>query len=74
MVYHRKLTSDCYSSLLYTVHKQTLHSCRLSKIRVSVGKALKARNVPRLEFRFNQLSVSQAAVMEELDRVKGRDP
>ncbi|KAA6423191.1 MAG: hypothetical protein FRX49_07178 [Trebouxia sp. A1-2] len=43
---------------------------RLSKIRVSVGKALKARHVPKLEFRLNQLSESQAAVEQELDRLK----
>ncbi|KAL0053825.1 hypothetical protein WJX82_011373 [Trebouxia sp. C0006] len=43
---------------------------RLSKIRVSVGKALKARHVPKLEFRLNQLTESQAAVEQELDRLK----
>lgn len=42
---------------------------RLSKIRVGLGRALKARNVPRLEFRFNQLSASQAAVEEEFERI-----
>ena len=47
--------------------------CRLSKIRVSLGKALKARHVPKLEFRLNQLSEAQAAVEEELDRLRAQD-
>lgn len=45
-------------------------SCRLSKIRVSVGKALKARHVPKLEFRLNQLSAAQEAVELELNRLE----
>lgn len=49
------------------------HPCRLSKIRVSVGKALKARHVPKLEFRLNQLSEAQAAVEEALDRLRTQD-
>ncbi len=49
---------------------QVVKGCRLSKIRVSVGKALKARHVPKLEFRLNQLTESQAAVEQELDRLK----
>lgn len=43
--------------------------CRLSKIRMGLGRALKARNVPRLEFRFNQMSASQAAVEQEFERI-----
>lgn len=37
-----------------------------------MGKALKARHVPKLEFRLNQLTEAQAAVEQELDRLKGR--
>lgn len=36
---------------------------------MSLGRALKARNVPRLEFRLNQLSATQAAIEEELERL-----
>ncbi|KAL3150598.1 hypothetical protein ABBQ32_000405 [Trebouxia sp. C0010 RCD-2024] len=46
---------------------------RVSKIRASVGKALKARHVPKLEFRLNQPSESQSAVQMVLDRLKERD-
>ena len=42
---------------------------RLSTIRMKLGRALKARNVPRLEFRLNELSAAQAAVEREFDRL-----
>ena len=69
----RKTPECCHLPHLLTV-SSVQHSCRLSKIRASVGKALKARNVPRLEFRLNELTAAQAAVEEALDRLKAGDP
>ena len=43
--------------------------CRLTQIRMSLGRGLKARNVPRLEFRLNQLSESQLAVEQVFERL-----
>lgn len=36
---------------------------------MSLGRGLKARNVPRLEFRHNALSASQQAVEQEFERL-----
>lgn len=43
---------------------------RMSKLRVAMGRALKAKHVPRLEFRLNQLTASQEAVEHELKRLR----
>ena len=44
--------------------------CSLGKIRTSVGKALKARHVPKLQFRLNKLSKEEAALERELDKLE----
>ena len=36
---------------------------------MSLGRGLKARNVPRLEFRLNQVTESQAAVEQVLQQL-----
>lgn len=58
---------DCEGEAQYELQS------RLPKIRASVGKALKARHVPKLEFRRNQLSEAQAAVDRVLNRLKEDD-
>lgn len=73
-----------WQSLAMHLHVSTLHGSgslvtmvfllrfgvdRLSSIRMSLGRALKARNVPRLEFRLNELSAAQAAVEREFERL-----
>ena len=50
-------------------HSRGHATCRLSQLRMSLGRGLKARNVPRLEFRLNQVSESQAAVEQVLQRL-----